>query len=174
MVGRSVLALMFAVLVLRHGISAENEKSEDTKAATSVVESFRDHLKEGKVDEAFTLLTEIPKAPDQFAEKMKGKLSRIAASYREGKRGLEVVEVKVDGDCAVAAIRETKSNVSVSKDYDPIYLVKRDGKWRILPGISQYDTSRIGLDTGLDDAALKRFAGLSAWFKEFKKKAREQ
>jgi hypothetical protein len=153
---------------------AEDAPSDDAKAAQATVESFRDQMKAGKVDEAFAQIAPLKDAPKELVEKSKSKLERLAAPMKAGTRDMEVVTAKVDMDTAVVVVREVKPGAKPSKDLDPFYLVKQGDKWRIVPGLTRYDMKKFGLDIGLGEESLKRFAALEAWFKEHKATLVEQ
>ena len=97
--------------------------------------------------------------PDQVTEYLKGKVKRFIDLTGKG-WDFEIIEEKVDGDCAVVVINESKKEGRKAFDIDPAYLIKQDGEWRVFPDVSDWDISeQVAKDK------VETFKKLEAWFK---------
>ncbi|MDZ4818137.1 MAG: hypothetical protein SGJ20_04095 [Planctomycetota bacterium] len=67
---------------------------------------------------------------------------------------------------AVVVFREHKRTALARIDLDPMYMVKRDGKWLVLHKLTKYGTK----NQDLTEAELASFEKLGAWLKEQKPK----
>jgi hypothetical protein len=61
---------------------------------------------------------------------------------------------KIDGELAVVVVQEKP------KDIDPVYLIKQQGHWRLLPDFDYEDQA------GISEGQIARYEKLKAWFEE--------
>lgn len=76
--------------------------------------------------------------PDEVTEYLQGKVKRFIELAGRG-WDFDIIEEKVDGDCAVVVINESKKEGRKAFDIDPAYLIKQDGEWKVFPDISDWD-----------------------------------
>lgn len=106
--------------------------------------------------------------PDQITEHLKGKVKRFIDLTGKG-WDFEIIEEKIDGDCAVVIINESKKAGRKTFDIDPVYLIKQGGEWKVFPDLTDWD---IAESVAKDKVA--SFKKLEAWYEvrkvELKKK----
>lgn len=73
--------------------------------------------------------------PDQVTEQHKSKVQKFIDLAANG-WDFEILEEKIEGDCAVIIINESKKEGQKSFDIDPVYLIKQDGEWMVFPDLS--------------------------------------
>ena len=107
--------------------------------------------------------------PEQVTDYLKGKVKRIIDLTGKG-WDFEIIEEKIEGDCAVVVINESKKGGKKSFDIDPAYLIKQGGEWKVFPDVSDWE---IAESVAKDKVA--SYKRLEAWFKireaELKKKS---
>ena len=140
----------------------KSKKPCEADRAKDAVEQFRKDLKANKPEDAVKLLARFPKLPEEYYQRQEMKLARHAKRASEGDYDFSVIEAKTSDQCAVVIINEDVKQGRRSIDYDPVFLLLQEGKWRILPGLTQYDREEFSMD----DATKKRFAKLENWFEE--------
>ena len=118
-----------------------------------VVEQFISELQDGDVDGARGLVFDFGHHNDPM---LRDRLKRLAAS----KWPAHTRESMEKPHTAVVAIVEQKEE----PDFDPVFLIKREGRYFVMPGISKY---RGGIAKPTDEE-MAEFDALRAWFKERK------
>ena len=98
--------------------------------------------------------------PDQVTEYLKDKVKRFIDLTGKG-WDFEIIEEKIDGDCAVVVVNESTKEGRKAFDIDPAYLIKQGGEWRVLPDISDWDIAEQVAKGKVDS-----YKKLEAWFKE--------
>lgn len=110
--------------------------------------------------------------PDQATEYFKGKVQRFIDLAAKG-WDFEIIEEKIEGDCAVVVINESKKEGRKAFDFDPAYLIKQGGEWKVFPDVSDWDVAEQVAKDKVDS-----FKKLEDWFKsrkaELKKERAEQ
>ena len=104
--------------------------------------------------------------PDQATEHFKGKIRRFIDLAAEGWE-FDIMEEKIEGDCAVVIINESRKAGVKSFDLDPAYLIKQGGEWKIMPDLSDWDIAEQVAKDKVDS-----FKTLEAWFKTRKAELR--
>ena len=97
--------------------------------------------------------------PDQVTEYLKGKVQRFIDLTSKG-WDFEIIEEKVEGDCAVVVINESKKAGQKAFDLDPAYLIKQGNEWKVFPDVSDWDIAEQVAKDKVDS-----FKKLEAWFK---------
>ena len=125
-----------------------------------VVQQFHDLLAKGDPQAAsrlvYSRLTE--------GRSLSEHLQRWAKQMKAGKADFEILDEKADGPCAAVVINENMKYGRRTTDYDPVYLIKADGRWQIL-------FSPDYRDCGFDGQTVDRFELLEGWFELYKDKA---
>lgn len=132
------------------------EEKADATEPTAALVSFYDALAKGNLAAAEELTAKFAGLPaDIIAEK--------TAQYSEGaKEGRIVItpvpeSAKVIGDYAVITF---KDGDKVRPDYDPAYLIKQDGKWKVFMKLTQWNHPLFGLT----EEQKKQYGALEEWF----------
>lgn len=97
--------------------------------------------------------------PDQITEHLKGKVKRFIDLMGKG-WDFEIIEEKVEGDCAVVVINESKKEGRKTFDIDPAYLIKQGGEWKVFPDITDWDIAE-----SVAKDKVESFKKLEAWYK---------
>jgi len=100
--------------------------------------------------------------PEQVTEHLKSKVRKLIVLASKG-WDFKVMDEKIDGDCAVVAIKEPKKNGNTEVDIDPAYMLLQDGEWRVFPDVTGW---RIAEDAAKDK--VETYKKLEAWYKERK------
>jgi Domain of unknown function (DUF4878) len=79
--------------------------------------------------------------PDDVTEHLKGEVKDFIDLTARG-WDFEIIEEKIDGDCAVVIINQTKKEGRKSFDIDPIFLIKQDGEWMIFPDLTDWNIAK--------------------------------
>lgn len=96
--------------------------------------------------------------PDQVTAGQKDDFKRFIELFGNG-WDFEILEEKTEGECAVVVINESKKNGKKSFDIDPVYLIKQNGEWRVLSGISDWDVAK-----QFAKDKIESYKKLEAWF----------
>jgi hypothetical protein len=118
--------------------------------------------KVGNFDKAWALEAKNLELPPNLQEEER-KIAKANFDRNGGEVSLEVLAEKVEGDCAAFAVNESKKDGRPAFDLDPIYLLKQEGGWKILPNPGQLKY--------VAPEKVEAFAKLEAWFKAFKQDA---
>lgn len=96
--------------------------------------------------------------PKEATEYFKAKVQKFIDLTGSG-WDFEIIEEKIEGDCAVVVINESKKEGKKAFDLDPAFLIKQDGEWRVLPDVTDW---KIVKKVAKDKAA--SFEKLVVWF----------
>lgn len=106
--------------------------------------------------------------PKEATEYFKAKVQNFIDLTGKG-WDFEIIEEKVEGDCAVVVINESKKEGKKAFDIDPAYLIKQGDEWKVFPDVSDWDIAEQVAKDKVDS-----FKKLEAWFEtrseELKKK----
>ena len=97
--------------------------------------------------------------PDRATEYFKGKVQRFIDLSSNG-WDFEIIEEKIDGNCAVVIINELKKSGNKTFDLDPAYFIKQGDEWKVFPDVSDWDVAE---KVAKDKVA--SYQKLEAWFK---------
>ena len=75
--------------------------------------------------------------PEALTNHFKTKVQRVIDMMEKG-WNFEVLEEKIDGNCAVVVINEAKKAGEDAFDIDPAFLVKQGDSWKVLPEITSW------------------------------------
>jgi len=125
-----------------------------------VVQQFHDLLAKDDPQAAAKLIYPTPREARSVTEF----LQEWAEEMKAGKADFEVLDEKADGPCAAVVINENIKHGRPTTDYDPVYLIRKDGRWQILFGPDYRDH-------GFDKGTLDRLELLQGWFELYKEKA---
>jgi hypothetical protein len=131
--------------------------------AVSVVKSFRAALEKGLEKEAVAHIVSFPDVPRQMNEEEVARLIQLIKTV-ELKLWIFPQGSKVLGECAVVTIGDS---VKPTPD-DPFYLIRRDGKWKLLPSLMHWNEDGVVLTEG----EKKNFAELEKFHDANRKKIR--
>lgn len=96
-----------------------------------------------------------PDATDYF----QGKVRRFIELTGKG-WDFEIVEEKLEGDCAVVVINESRKAGARAFDLDPVYLIRQGEQWKVFPDLSDWEVAEhVAKDK------VESFKTLEAWFK---------
>ncbi len=106
--------------------------------------------------------------PKEATEYFKAKVQKFIDLTGKG-WDFEIVEEKIEADCAVVVINESKKGGQKAFDLDPAFLIKQDGEWRVLPEVTDWKVAK-----KVAGDKVGSFEKLSTWFEtrsvELKKK----
>jgi hypothetical protein len=97
--------------------------------------------------------------PDEATEHFKVKVQRFIDLAAKG-WDFEIIDEKMEGDCAVVIINESKKAGEKAFDIDPAYLIKQGGEWKVFPDVSDWDIAEQVAKDKVDS-----FKKLEAWFR---------
>jgi len=137
--------------------------SARTEAGTTA-KLFLEHLHAGNVADAFQMFAVNEKMPKPFLDHERSVLERISGAAKAGTSRTVFIEVRVEGMGAVAVVNESVKRGKPSFDLDPLYLVRLDGTWWIVPGETEYAP----VSVLLPEEKCAVFKTLEAWFKNRK------
>ncbi len=150
----SALACLILTLPLICGCGSNASRD---LSPLELTRGFRDAMHAGKLSEARGMIAKVEGAPEQDIALQLEEMSDQMAS---GEWGLEFIEYKQEGSCAVVVSNESIKNGEPAFDLDPLYLILQDGAWRISPDFTDYE-GLIKLNSGAE----AQFARLRTWFK---------
>ncbi|MHC4789778.1 MAG: hypothetical protein ACYS8K_11365 [Planctomycetota bacterium] len=127
-VKRVAMALMVCCLVGLWGCQLVGRSGRGPCAccARGAVASFRRHLKEGRAEKACGMFLE---PVDEAAVR---RTARYCEEMRRGEHDFAIVAAQQDRDCAVVLLREEPEGAAGAGDLDPLFLVRREGIWRLM------------------------------------------
>jgi hypothetical protein len=96
--------------------------------------------------------------PKEATEYFKAKVQRFIDLTGKG-WDFEIIEERVEGDCAVVVINESKKEGKKAYDLDPAFLIKQDGEWRVLPEVTDWKIAK-----KVAEDKVSSFEKLSTWF----------
>jgi hypothetical protein len=129
--------------------------TQATSHARVVLDEFFTALKEGDADNAIEFVATFGKPNDRL---LRERLKRLA----ERRTVPTVLDLRETDRAAVAVVVE--ASTPTRKDIDPIYLIQRQGRFLVMPGLSRY---RGGI-VELTDEEEGDFQALEAWYNEQK------
>ena len=130
---------------------------------------FLEHLHTGRAADAFQMLAINEKMPKPFVDDERGDLERLSVPAKAGTWHMAFVEVHVEGAGAVAVVNEDLKRGRESFDLDPLYLVRLDGQWWIVPGMTRHSPASMLLS----EQEYAVFKGLEEWFKKRKQELKD-
>ena len=158
------LPLTLIALLLAPRTAPSTGPASAPAGARQVMIDFRDALKSGKLPTARAMLQPIatPVTPDELEQKF----TRVARLVAQPNCDWRVLDERTEGSVAVVALEESvkKPDGRVSRDVDPVFLVRRAGGWKILLD----DPDQHGLDAN----ELKASRNLQQWYAEREKTRR--
>lgn len=97
--------------------------------------------------------------PERATEYFRGKVQRFIDRTSKG-WDFEIIEEKIEGDCALVVTNESKKAGEKPFDLDPAYLIKQGGEWKVFPDVSDWDIAEQVAKDKIDS-----YKKLEAWFK---------
>lgn len=131
-------------LVLAPTVAADDGPSR-------VAAEYLDAVDKGDLAKAKSLTARFPKLSADDLDRLTAK---AAAGLKQSAIKLVPEQTKIAGDCAVVVGKQSKF------DLDPIYLLRQDGRWRVLPTITRFDHKTIELSA----TQQADFPKLKTWF----------
>lgn len=137
-------------------LTSSQERSLHQRSAKETMERFRAVLLGDDVNTAMWMLDNIdPSIP--AAQSQRERIQNLSNRMKHQGYGFKVLEAKEMQDCAVAIIRDNQQPGVVN--LDPVYLIKRDGRWLISPSLSTW--TQMG---HMSQSQYARFKELRYWF----------
>jgi hypothetical protein len=145
-------SLLFAII----SNSASANEAAELAAPTAALVAYDSALKKGDLDAAKDLTAKFKTIPAEAIE-------QYTAKYSEGAKAGKIVITPVQGSAKTigdfAVITFTDGNKE-RPDYDPAYLIKQDGKWKVFLKLTKWDHPMFDLT----DAQKKQLGELTEWF----------
>jgi hypothetical protein len=124
---------------------------------------FKASAKSGDFEVVWKKMLKLPGLPPENEVMYRDKVRKDMTRFKEG-LDFEIIDQKVDGDCAVILINQINDPAKRAANYDPIYLLKQEGEWRFFPSLSNYrQAAQIAPET------VERFERLQAWYEQQEK-----
>ena len=146
---------------------------------TEALKAFQQAAKDQKLEEAQKHTAQFEGASEDVSQYLKARLQRILKLFADG-WGLEILEEKISGDCAVIITKESAKVGKKAFDMDPVYMIKQGEEWRVMPEITKWDmTKRIPPEEQpasmkLDERKLAAYKELEKWFDERKEALKKE
>ncbi len=151
-------SLFFAIVTN----SASANEAAELAAPTAALVAYDSALKKGDLAAAKDLTAKFKTIPAEAIE-------QYTAKYSEGAKAGKIVITPVSGSAKAigdfAVITFTDGNKD-RPDYDPAYLMKQDGKWKVFLKLTKWDHPMFDLT----DGQKKQLAELAEWFSAEKKR----
>ena len=157
-----------SVSIKRKVVAAEIKKEGDTiqpalgGTPIDALSAFKKAAQAKNFEATWKHVAKFDDLPDQVTEYLKGKVRRFIDYVSRGS-DFEIIEEKIEGDCAVVVINESKKEGRQAFDIDPAYLIKQDGEWRVFPDLSDWDIVEHVAKDKVDS-----YKKLEAWYKKRK------
>ena len=105
--------------------------------------------------------------PEQVTAQLKSEVQDFIDLTARG-WDFEIIEEKIEGDCAVIVINESKKEGQKSFDIDPVYLIKQDGEWKVFPDLTDWEIAeQVAKDK------VETYKKLEEWFEARKDELRK-
>jgi hypothetical protein len=145
-----------SLLVAIISSSASANEAAELAAPTAALVAYDSALKKGDLDAAKDLTAKFKTIPAEA-------IDQYTAKYSEGAKAGKIVINPVQGSAKTiadfAVITFTDGNKK-RPDYDPAYLIKQDGKWKVFLKLTKWDHPMFDLT----DAQKKQLGELTEWF----------
>ena len=154
MIRSAAIAVSLFSAIMTGSVSA-NEASE-TAAPTAALVAYENALKKGDLDAAKDSTASFKTIPAEALE-------QYTAKYSEGAKAGEIVitpvpgSAKIVGDFAVVTFADGDKQ---RPDYDPAYLMKQNGKWKVFLKLTKWDHPMFDLS----EEQKKQLGELQIWF----------
>lgn len=153
----AVIYLSLFIFAFASWVKAESKAGVGSPAAALV--AYHEALKAGDLGAAKSLTADFPKLPAEYVDRYTAKYS---AGAKANKLVIKLVpkSSKVLEDCAVITFEDGDRGGKERPDYDPAYLIKQEGKWRVFLKLTNWEHSAFEIS----EEQKKRFAELEEWF----------
>ena len=155
---------MLSVVGCRRPLPSEPGVTSPGTDAATTAKLFLQHLHAGRATEAFQMCAINEKMHKLFVDHERDNLKRLSVPAKAGTWHIAFVEVHVEGAGAVAVVNEDVKRGRPSFDLDPLYLVRLEGQWWIVPGMTKHRPASVLLSQ--EEYAV--FKTLEEWFKKRK------
>jgi hypothetical protein len=134
-------------------LADENSPSDSPGAA---LKAYFEALKKGDLEAAKGLTAAFKNLPPEYLEQYTAKYSEGA---KAGKLNIKLVpkSSRVDKDCAVVTFEDGNKE---RPDYDPAYLIKQDGQWKVFLKLTKWEHRAFETT----EEQKNRFKELEEWF----------
>jgi hypothetical protein len=126
---------------------------------TDALAAFKESAQARDFEATWKYAAKFEELPDQATKYFKGKVQRFIDLTAKG-WDFEIIEEKIEGDCAVVVINESKKAGQKAFDLDPAYLIKQGDEWKVFPDVSDWDVAEQVAKDKVDS-----FKKLEEWFK---------
>jgi hypothetical protein len=168
---KSVIAIL---LLLCHSLLAGTP--------AEALNAFQQAAKDQNFEDTWKHTAQFEGASKEVTQFLKSRIERILELPPKGWR-LEVLEEKINGDCAVILANEIKKAGQTELNLDAVFLVKQGSEWKVMPCVTRWDLSKhIAVEKQpdsmkLDQTKVAAYRELEKWVVERKaalRKARKE
>jgi len=151
LVGLSIL-FSFCTIV---GVNSKEKKVEETPS--SALQRYYSALKTGDANAAIELTAKFKELPAGWIKEI---TDDLLAAAKEGDLSMKLVSgsSKMLDECAVIIFED--GDKKRRPDYDPAFLIKQDGKWKVLPDLTNWEDYK----PALTKPQIAQFKKLADWF----------
>jgi hypothetical protein len=154
MIKSTTIAVSLLSAIITSSVSAND--APELAAPTAALVSYEAALKKGDLDAAKDLTAKFKTIPAEALE-------QYTAKYSEGAKAGKIVitpvpgSAKIIGDFAVVTFADGNKE---RPDYDPAYLIKQNGRWKVFLKLTKWDHPMFELS----DDQKKQLGELKEWF----------
>lgn len=105
-------------------------------SAEVIAKRFCEHLNAGRGREAGAMLYFVATAPKIWVDRELGTVNNLSTAGGSGQSHFTLVDIRTQGVAAVAVVNADKKLGQPTTDYDPVYLVKINGQWWLVPHLN--------------------------------------
>ncbi len=138
---------------------------------TEALKAFQQAAKDQKLENAWKHTAQFEGASEELTQYLKSRVQRILKLSADG-WGFEILEEKINGDCAVIITNESTKAGKKAFDIDPVFMIKQGQEWRVMPDITQWDmtesipTDKQPASMRLDERKVAAYKELEKWVDE--------
>lgn len=127
-----------------------------------VLGAFKKAAQDNDFEETWKHTAQFEGIPGEATEYLKKRVQRII-DLLSGEYDFEIIEEKIENNCAVIVINESLKGGEKAFDLDPVYLIKQDGEWKVMPDFTDW---RIAEEVAKDK--VESYKKLKMWFNKRK------
>ena len=135
---------------------------------TETLSAFKKSIDTGDLEAAWGYIVIVEGLPEDSTAYLKDRVERFIKMSKAG-WSFDIVKEKIEGKCAVVLINEKSKDGKKTTDYDPAYLIKQNGEWKLMPKVSSWDMAE-----QIDKDSVASFEQLKLWFDAQKNELKKQ
>lgn len=146
---------------------------------TEAFQAFQLAAQGQKFEDAWKHTAQFEGASEAITNYLKSRVERILKLSADGWK-LDLLEEKINGDCAAIIANEIKTKGQTALNLDPVFMIKQGEHWRVMPSFTHWDiSSHIPADKQpasmkLDERKVAAFNELEKWVEERTKVLQEK